>query len=174
MDLTFDNHTEQAFENFVISMNEKAKESNESGFNVPERIELFNKNIQSLYNTIDNDWLKKDLDGGFIKTGLEKISIKEQPLGIYNVNSKWIQIGSKRLTLEPIGTVLIGTDARIDLIYKYKEVMLVLLGGEIKKKKPEWKYIIESGKIKYEPLTKSSFQKLIMDLVYETDRVQSR
>jgi hypothetical protein len=49
--------------------------------------------------------------------------------------------------------------------------MLVLLAGEGKKKKPQWKYVVANGKVAYEPLTKDSFQKLIMDVVYETDRI---
>ncbi len=172
MELTAQTHDmEQTFDDFVVSMNKTSKKNNVDDINVPQRIEMFNRNIQSLYKSIDGEWLKKGLESGYIKTGEESISINERQLGIYNVKAKWIQIGTKRLTLEPIGTVLVGSDARIDLIYKYKEIMLVLLAGEGKKKKPEWKYIVENGKISFEPLTKDSFQKLIMDLVYETDRV---
>ncbi|MBQ4406625.1 MAG: hypothetical protein II852_06415 [Bacteroidales bacterium] len=170
MEMTAHN-MEQAFDDFVISMNRTSKNTDADGINVPQRIEMFDRNIRSLYQLIDNDWLKKGLESGFIKTGEERISINERLLGIYDVNAKWIQIGAKRLTLEPIGTVLVGIDARIDLIYKYKEIMLVLLAGEGKKKKPEWKYVVANGKVAYEPLTKDSFQKLIMDVVYETDRI---
>ncbi len=160
---------ENKFEDFVISVNEKAKK-NKNGFNPAVRIEDFRKNLQSLYNKIDNDWLKNDLEKGYIKTGFEKTSIFEQLLGTYTIDEKWIQIGSERLIFSPVGTMLAGTDARVDLLYRYKEIMIVHVKDTLSNPvKYDWKYISDSnGEDSYTLLTKNSFQTLIMNLVNET------
>lgn len=174
------------FTEFVNSMNEQAKEKKKK-FNPQERINLFISLVNSLYATID-DWLSKNLADGSIITGVEPITVTEEMLGPYSVDSKWIQIGNARFIFEPIGTIVIGTNARIDLYYKTQRVMIVRTGenvdgpgdlitievnGETTYKpapagKPVWKYLKDRRRLSYVTLTKESFEKLIMDMVNET------
>lgn len=174
------------FTDFVKEKNEKAnKDSKRGTINPAERIAFFVKEIEHLYNCIDTEWLKDELLNHSISTGLTQITIREESLGIYNVDSKWLQIGNERVTLQPIGTVMIGTNARVDLIYKEKNVMLVLIGENVeqgsdlisikvngeytkppkKSGKSVWKYVTKNNRLSYITLTKSSFQNLLMDIM---------
>lgn len=174
------------FTDFVNGLNEQAKEKKKE-FNPQERIDKFVSLVNSLYATID-EWLKENIADGSITTDVEQVTIMEERLGPYKVNSKWIQIGEARFIFEPRGTIMIGTNARIDMRYKTQTVMIVRTGenvegpgdlitievnGEIAHKpapagKPVWKYVKDRHRLSYVTLTKESFEKLIMDLVNET------
>ena len=174
------------FTDFVKEKNDEAnKDSKRGNINPAERIAFFVKEVERLYEYIDTEWLKDEIQNQSISTGLTQISIREESLGIYNVNSKWLQIGSERVTLQPIGTIMIGTKARVDLIYKEKNIMLVLIGesmahgsdlisikinGEYarppkKTGKLVWKYVTKNNRLSYITLTKSSFQELLMNIM---------
>ena len=174
------------FTDFVNSMNEQAKEKKKE-FNPQERIDFFKNLVKSLYDEID-EWLDEGLKQETIKTGLEPIQINEELLGPYTIDSKWILIGNAKLMLLPVGTVMIGTNARIDLIYKSQSVMIVrtkesvegpgnlisihIEGEPVRRQAPTgktvWKYVRDRKRLSYVTLNKDSFEDLIMDLVNET------
>lgn len=172
------------FNDFVSSMNGEAQKK--EGFNATERIETYKKVTAELYHQVD-EWLREGIKAGNIKTGTAPITITEEKLGSYVIDSKWIEIGPARLELRPIGTMMIGTNARIDLIYHSSDVMIVRVGEHIegafdqisvrvvgdavpKKKpagKPVWKYVSRHNRVSYTALNEDSFQGLIMTLINE-------
>ena len=174
------------FDEFVNKMDAEAK-AKPKGFDPEKRIKKFQMLIEELYSEM-NTWLQEGLQNGKIQTGLIPVSIKEELLGIYEVNDKWFQIGNARINLHPVGTILIGTDARIDLTYRSKEIMIVRAGKDIeypgqkisiqvngekvpKKKDKEtlvWKYVKDNRRLSYIELNKDSFENLIMDLINGT------
>ena len=174
------------FDDFVNKMDAEAKAKSKE-FDPEKRIKKFQTLIEGLYSEIDT-WLQEGIHNGKIQTGLIPVSIKEELLGVYEVNDKWIQIGNARFNLHPVGTILIGTDARIDLIYRSKEIMIVRAGKDIeypgqlisiqvnggsgpkKKEKVElvWKYVKDNRRLSYSALNKESFENLIMDLINGT------
>lgn len=174
------------FDEFVNKMDAEAK-AKHKGFDPGKRIKKFQMLIEELYSEM-NTWLQEGLQNGKIQTGLIPVSIKEELLGIYEVNDKWFQIGNARINLHPVGTILIGTDARIDLTYRSKEIMIVRAGKDIeypgqiisnqvngekvpKKKDKEtlvWKYVKDNRRLSYVELNKDSFENLIMDLINGT------
>lgn len=174
------------FNDFVQSMNEKAKEGKRT-FDPTERIAKFTALVDGLYDSI-KEWLSDSIKTGGITTGIVPVSVREERLGVYTANSMWIQIGAERVTLMPIGTVLIGTDARVDLQYKTKEVMIVRTGenildagdlievrivGEPARPKSApgkkvWKYVSGIRRMSYTTLTKDTFQVLLMNVINET------
>lgn len=176
------------FTDFVNSMNEQAKEEKKE-FNPQERIDSFVTLVNSLYSNID-EWLNEGLQNGSITTGVAPITVREELLGSYVVDTKWIQIGKARILLEPIGTVMIGTNARIDMRYKSQSVMIVRTGenvegpgnlisiriaGEPERRQASagravWKYVRDKRRLSYVTLTKDSFEDLIMDMVNETSK----
>lgn len=171
------------FDDFVNKMDESAKKS-KNGFDPMARIERFQKLVKALYDEIDG-WIRESLDAGKIQTGDVPVSITEELLGSYSIQEKWIQIGNAKIIFRPIGTILIGTDARIDMIYRSKTVMIVRTGenvdgpgnlisirvnGEpVKKNKPVgksvWKYVSANYRLSYVTLNKENFENLIMDVI---------
>lgn len=171
------------FDEFVNKLDEDSKRAPKE-FNPTKRIDKFRRLIQSLYSTID-EWLEKELLSQKIKTGEVPITISEEMLGSYQVDEKWIQIGNAKIIFQPIGTILIGTDARVDMIYRSKTIMIVRTGDDIegpddlihfqedgkpepkKKGKGEsvWKYVKANQRLSYVALNKETFQDLIINLV---------
>lgn len=170
---------------FVDSLNKQSK-GGKQDFNPQDRIARFVALVNSLYSNID-EWLHDYLVDGTITTGIVPTTISEEVLGPYKVDEKWIQIGRARILFEPIGTIMIGTIARIDMVYKAKRVMIVRTGenivgpgnlisieidGEPPRKpipagKAVWKYVKDKHRISYVTLNKESFEDLIMDTINE-------
>lgn len=179
------NNMGKKFTDFVNNMNEQAKEK-KSEFDPQKRIEMFVNLIKSLYASID-EWLKDGIENGSITTDVETVTITEERLGPYRVESKWFQIGKARFILEPVGTIMIGTNARIDMRYKTQSVMIVRIGenvegpgnlisihvqGEPARRttpagRAVWKYVKDRRRLSYVTLNKDSFENLIMDMVNE-------
>lgn len=171
------------FTEFVNKMDVEAK-NNKNDFNPAERIDAYRKLVNSLYADIDY-WLSEELGSGKIQTGSVPITITEELLGAYTVDEKWIQIGNARIQFHPVGTILIGTNARVDMIYGSKDVMIIRVGENVlspsdqiqirvngdstpKRKasgKKVWKYVKEGMHLSYIALNKDSFEDLIIDVV---------
>lgn len=171
------------FDDFLSKENKAAKVN--GCFNAPERIKIFKSLIDELYDKIDHEWLSPYIGDGTIKTGLCDKTITEEKLGSYIVKEKYLEIGRKRLMLSPVGTILIGTDARIDIEYQTRSFMIVHLGenvqgfsdmlevkvnGKIEKKavksgKPTWKLVNEAPRISYKTITSQVFQDMLIDLL---------
>lgn len=117
------------FDDFINQEKEAAKDN--VGFNAPERIKKFKSLIDELYYIIDHEWLSPYIDNGTITTGLCDKTITEEKLGSYIVKEKYLEIGRKRVMLSPVGTILIGTDARIDIEYQTKSFMIVHIGENV-------------------------------------------
>lgn len=162
------------FEQYI--QEQKRKSVTNDSFNATERVEEFRNSINALYSSIDKVWLASFLASGDVKTGVAPISITESSLGTYQVDAKWIEIGPERFTLTPIGTCIVGANARIDMSHNNKEAMLVLVGTNVngamdsmsKGGKLVWK-IVDSDVdgCAYHTIDKDSFQDLIIDLANE-------
>lgn len=171
------------FDDFIKQEENAAKEK--CGFNAPERIKKFKLLIDELYDKIDHEWLSPYIDNGTITTGLCDKTIAEEKLGSYIVKEKYLEIGSKRVMLSPVGTILIGTDARIDIEYQTKSFMIVHIGenvegfsdmmeikvnGKIDKKavkpgKSTWKLVNAVSRTSYKTITAEVFQNILIELL---------
>lgn len=150
---------------------------------IQARINTFIERVNEFYNKVDNEWLDGCYNEVFT-TNLSSMTITEESLGTYEVNKKNLRIGPYFLEFEPIGTVLIGSDARIDLKYLNESVKFVRVGnnfenfrdlieirvnGRIEKKRKEpgeivWKYVHPQNS-KLIKVTSTSLQTLIADLI---------
>lgn len=172
------------FEDFLKKENERVKGT--GSFNAIERIEKFKSVVNDLYSKIENEWIKQYIESGAIRISDSNISIHEERLGTYQMISKSIEFGGKRITLRPIGTIMIGTDARVDIVYRAKEVMIVRVGENVEgfsisitengkpvgkrlpTSKPVWKYVNKRNRTSYITLNAETFQNLLMALTDET------
>lgn len=171
----------------AIQEKEKAEAAEKSSFNPAKRIEYFQKLVQDFYETLQNDWFKEAIDEGLMEIEKSEIFITEEALGQYETEKMRLKFGNEVVDFVPIGTIMLGTDARIDMEYKHKKVMFVHIGenvksasdlivirinGEsVKKTKPAepvrkvWKLTCANARSIYTDATAQSVQQLIMDLV---------
>ena len=176
------------FDEFV----NKKSNSEKQTINWDEKLKRWKTFIDTLYQNI-NGWLKEYVDSGKIKIRTREIEIFEEALGNYKVQSMEITIGSDMVTLKPIGTILIGTIGRVDLIGKSNVQKLVLAdkkatNPQIKtcisfdEKEPKanvakmkeaantpvdwvWKITSNPPRIKYSELNQESFFDCLMNVI---------
>ena len=174
------------FKRFIEEENHKAEQKFE--FDPVKRIQWFNSQVADLYNKIDNEWLKEYISYGGIITDIKPIKIFEEALGEYDSLAKCIKIGNNILNIVPVGTIILGTKARIDMTFHGKSVMMVLVGEKIeyasqmidiyinsrpsRKRqdpgKPVWKFASHDKLTELVEITTFSFQKQIMDLMKDS------
>ena len=143
------------FESFVKK--EKKSAQNKGGFNACEQIEKFKHDVDNFYKKIENEWLKTFIQDGDINVSRFPITISEERLGVYQIDAETLSIGGKRFSFTPIGTILIGTDARID-VSSGTNTSIIIKNGRT------WNWLIQDRQIKLVPLNTESFQKMIMEL----------
>lgn len=144
-----------AFETFV--KDEKRAALEKGAFNASERIEKFKCVVQGFYKKVETEWLKPFIDKGDITINRFPVTIFEERLGGYQIDAETFSIGGKRFQLTPIGTILIGTDARIDITFGSKSLMIIRKGRI-------WNQVVPDQKIRLIPLDAESFQRMIMEL----------
>lgn len=180
------------FKSFVEQANNEAKEKEQSAqFDPAARIAKFQQRVEEFYAAIDNDWLQSYIADGSIKTEVQKINICEERLGTYPVLMKKLFIGNITLKFVPVGTILIATPGRIDLEYKGRTIMFVLVdeaatsasdfiytevkinGEVVERSGPRkkftgnlvWKFTERGVRVHYHDIDAKSFENLILDLV---------
>lgn len=147
------------------------------------KIKAFIEHVNEFYDKVDHEWLE-DCYNEVFTTNLSSMTITEESLGTYEVNKKILRIGSYFLEFEPIGTILIGSDARIDLKYLNESVKFVRIGdnfeniqdfikkrvnGRIEEERKDpgeivWKFVNPQNS-KLIKVTSTSLQNLIADLI---------
>src|SRR6267154_885642 len=71
--------------------------------------------LEGLYKEIEA-LLDEYVQGGQILLRYQDVSLNEEEIGVYQTRRLIIKIGGKEIVLEPIGTLLIGTKGRIDVM----------------------------------------------------------
>lgn len=171
----------------AIQEKEKTEAAEKSKFNPEERIEYFQKLVQGFFETMEKEWFKEAIDEGLMEIEKSEMLITEEALGQYKTEKRRLKFGNEVIDFVPIGTIMLGTDARIDMDYKQNKVMFVHVGenvksasdlivirvnGEIERKpksaasvKKVWKLTYANARTIYTEATAQSVQQLIMDLV---------
>lgn len=156
--------------------------------NRDEVINLYKTRVADFFAQVENEWLKDYINHGVSITS-DETTIFEERLGNYTIDSRLIIIGCHKIRLAPIGTILIGTPARIDMEYGSSSAMFVMVGENItcagdqivitvngertrKRKEPGqlvWKYVKNNRQRNYVTVTADTFQKAIMSLINDEE-----
>ncbi len=143
--------------------------------------------VRELFDQIEV-WLSPLIVGGTVQVSRPPRILMEEDLGTYTVQSLLLQLASRKLVLEPIGTMLIGAFGRIEATGPNGTAVLLLLNTD-KTLPPQDRWQSVSWFISYpssqflprprpiggqslppisrsesRPLTQDSFQQLFADL----------
>ncbi|GHT83015.1 hypothetical protein FACS1894137_03100 [Spirochaetia bacterium] len=176
------------FDEYIIS---NTKDESK-GINIEKELREWKACLDELYNTIEKVWMKDYISKNKVQvvTGTKKIY--EEFSGEYEVRTLNIVFAGKTVSLNPIGTMLVGAKGRVDLIGKNGTVVLILVNKKLdgpnfqvkmftskkerkdyeEKKKSEqpkgieweWKVLIENELMRYEKLDEDTFFDIIMEL----------
>jgi hypothetical protein len=133
--------------------------------------------VNSLFNQIDA-WLNSLIQSGSVESLRKSIQLTEQDLGRYDIESLELLLASRRLTFEPVGTMLIGAFGRVEVSGPNGKVVLLLLNTDNtvapEKRRSHAAWFIAHPAQNLRPLAKSrpelrslteeSFQQLFTDL----------
>jgi len=119
------------FDEFVRRQSEEAKFSDETSIDWQARKAEWLRNLDFLYSQV-TQYLKSYVDAGDIVIGFQTVNLNEEYIGPYSAQEMIITIGSKIIKLEPIGTYLLGSKGRVDVVGPFARARLILLDAEIK------------------------------------------
>ncbi|MCI2078976.1 hypothetical protein ACWM9A_12550 [Acetobacter pasteurianus] len=120
--------TNEEFSQFVKNKNQKKQE--EINFDPKKELEDWKRNLKELYEKIEG-FLSSYIADGSIKIEHSNIHLTEDQIGSYEVQNSIITIGSEKVTLTPVGTLLVGTKGRVDVEGGSGTSRLVLINKKI-------------------------------------------
>lgn len=143
--------------------------------------------IKNFYERVET-WLAPFKEQGKLSYEYKKAQITEDYIGTYNVDVMIVDFAGQKLTLEPLGTLLIGTKGRIDMEGARGRVQFILAdkdskgmkvsvtvstgGNPVEKQKEQkepdwtWKIVLRgSRKISYMEFTEDNFFDALMEVV---------
>ena len=133
--------------------------------------------VHGLFDQIDG-WLHSLIQSGSVQSIRKTTQLTEEDLGRYDVESLELVLASRKLTFEPIGTMLIGAFGRIEVSGPNGKAVLLLLNTDSKVPHKEkrahvaWFIAHPAPNLRSLPktrpelrsLTQDSFQQLFTDL----------
>jgi hypothetical protein len=156
------------FEDLVRQYADKKKSAAES-VDWEERKEWWKGRVSLLFDEILN-WLKNLVESGTIEFTRGNVSLTEEALGPYEVESCTIILQQEKLTFKPVGSVIIGGFGRIDVDGPNGHVMLILCTPDNnvppneRRNKAEWFISHPKQRTNLRPFTKEAFEQLFADL----------
>ena len=112
-------------------LKKKKKENNiEKKIDWLERKKMWLNSIKSLYEILDKLIVSNFKDAGYnVTTNTDELKITEDYLGSYYVQKYIINADNITITLNPIGSTIIGAYGRVDMLLPNETIKLVM---------PEW------------------------------------
>jgi hypothetical protein len=85
--------------------------------------------LDELYRTTES-FLKKYIESGEIKCEYREIQLNEEDIGSYTARQMIIRIGRQEVVLKPVGTLLIGSKGRVDVVGPAGRTRFLLVDSE--------------------------------------------
>lgn len=145
-------------------------------------------NLDRLYKKVES-LLNKYLSSGQIQGIRQPVNLNEEYIGSYTADQLVLKIGPKSVVLEPIGTLVLGSKGRVDLIGPAGKAQLLLVDSKafgpaslihvtvgVGKKPPapppkrsvdtkwEWKIVTRPPERRFIEITQESLFQLIMEV----------
>ncbi len=141
------------------------------------RLSWWQEHVGKLLDEVER-WLSPLIKSGSVKFERGTVNLEEENIGRYEIVSGVIKLGPKSLTLNPLGTIIVGAYGRVDVTGPSGTAMLLLLGPgglaapEEQKAHARWfishpmwsAQLPRSERHKLRPLTQETFQDLFTSL----------
>jgi hypothetical protein len=157
------------FEELVRHYADKNKSTTESSVDWQERKTWWQQRVSQLFDEIDG-WLKPLIESNTVTFSKKNVSLTEEALGNYEIESCTIGLQQQKLTFKPLGSVIIGGFGRIDVDGPNGSVMLILCTPEKDvprdqvRDKATWFISHPKKRTDLGPFTKEAFEQLFADL----------
>jgi len=118
------------FDELVRQEQEAIQVSSAGEFNPFRERDAWLERLDELYGKVE-EFLADYVKSGGVKIAYESIRIEEEQVGSYSAREMLIFVGRKTVRLEPIGTFLIGSKGRVDVVGPGGTGRLTLIGRHI-------------------------------------------
>ena len=115
-----------SFDNFVQREIDAARKAGGSSMDWQREKAAWLRQLDDLYARIEG-FLKPYIDAGQISVSTSPFEISEEHLGVYSAPQLSIAIGSKTVSLEPIGTIQVGNRGRVDIASNLARAQMILV-----------------------------------------------
>ena len=173
------------FEAFVKRQQQRASEAKQVDW-LNER-EQWLGYLNKLYETIES-FLAPYTENGRITHRYREIELNEENIGTYKARQMILKIGGQEIVLTPVGTLLIGSKGRVDVIGPAGRTRLILVDREAsaptikvsvhiggkpqaapkepphKKINWAWKIVTTPPAVRFLELTQESFFRALMEI----------
>jgi hypothetical protein len=112
------------FDQFVARQQTAAAEA--AAINWDNERDEWLKHLDALYARIET-FLTKYLSSGQIKREYVRLLLNEENIGPYHANKMVLRIGRQQVELVPVGTLLIGSKGRVDVVGPAGAAQLLLV-----------------------------------------------
>jgi hypothetical protein len=85
--------------------------------------------LDKLYKKVES-LLRKYISSGQIQLGYRQVELNEENIGSYAAKQMILKIGPKSVVLEPVGTLLIGSKGRVDLVGPTGKAQILLVDSK--------------------------------------------
>ena len=153
----------QQFEDFLKQEHDKAQTPK---FDPTQRIKEWLELINNLFGNVQ-DWLKDYTSKGQVQLEVKNSQHFEERLGGYEAPEMSIKINNKIATLIPIGTIMIGTRGRIDLVGHKGTIRFILADKNATKPRIEVKVYTSDEDRKRQEAEEKNKPKPTIELVWK-------
>jgi hypothetical protein len=105
-------------------------EAHDKGYKPQQQLEQWLRHLENLYAQIA-EYLKPYIGKGTAKVELYDVDIYEEFIGKYKAKAMNLKIGISFVSFTPVGTMLIGTNGRVDVCGSLGNARLVLIDKEV-------------------------------------------
>lgn len=119
----------KSFDEFVRQEQEAVKVSREKPVDWQAEKDAWLRYLDVLYTQIDG---YLNAYKGQIAVEYHPIELSEDYIGRYAAREMTITIGSKTITLEPVGTLIVGSKGRVEVVGPMARAQLLLLDSRLK------------------------------------------
>lgn len=109
----------------------KSKNEEDKEVDWEERKNDWIKSVENLYSNMEK-WVKPLIDKGQIEIKHTNVTLNEEYIGEYGLKNMQIFISNEKIELIPVGTLIIGSHGRIDMIGKNGKMRLLLVNKNAK------------------------------------------
>ena len=146
------------------------------------------RNLGSLYEQV-RKFLQDYIKDGSISYAFTEVDLTEENIGSYSAKKMDIRIGRQRVSLVPVGTLLIGSKGRVDVVGSAGRALILLvnrsvrsaadlikvtvsIGGSAPPRPPApvrpiswtWKIVTNAPQRQFVDLEKEAFLRLLMEI----------
>ncbi len=154
----------KTFDEFVSRQQETDPETNSIDWG-KERDEWL-EHLRRLYTKIES-FLHKYVSSGQIRLEYRSIDLNEENIGTYSAEQMILRIGRQEVDLVPIGTLLIGSKGRVDVIGPAGKAEMLLVAVASKPASEvewEWRIVTRPPERRFVEITQESLFQLIMEV----------